>query len=747
MQESKTALSFIDINSISPIYCNPKKAWKELLQALENIYRNFTKSEIDPEEIKIILNIEEKNKNNVPDVSSIDYVIGVINRYLHDYKISNATAPFLEFKRTAAIYLFSIGSQEKALDLLKEILQVTAEVTTTSNPDISLTCIRDCVRLNQASIQFWLGDFEESRQLLEKVITYYESTSEELYLIKMANIVSVGFTYLAWIYTKSNEYEDAERGFLHSLQVLRLVKQYTKHGLQEDNFINTKTRKIFIYDQLINFYTFTSQIEQCHQPLMEILKIMDKKTFEYDLDVRPEHHVYYYITAVFYCLRQPTIDLTKSLHYMFNIMTIIYNNSESFDMIPKCFYEKIFYMIDLIHLNQNDYMYNKNRFYDSQNETAVKEETLYNKLYDYFDEIIAIYDEEKVFSLNVEGGTIVDNMITLEKFTHFVQREDFCEFNFIKIIKSKDDESLMQPFEQEFEINEIFMTKLITERMLFKFSNLITDLVECKNITTQICMEGLTGFLVIDNDELILYCIYRYMVRDGSHIVHPEVQINLEEDPEYNRADCKHETLRIISVKNLEFKFAPLYYRRITYKLNKDAKNFNFSIYLALVNVLYSKGLYYPCVTLLGLVIEEISTIKYELYNEANQGHQKTDCFLHLYEFLLFLQIYILILLKNYDRALYQLIKLKSSINDMNNLLHKILLGICLGHCMYYELAVYRLCEAYHFIEPLLSQYNSKDGGSLGKKRIAPESKFYFLINLSYFFSLFDGNQILFRIY
>jgi hypothetical protein len=150
---------------------------------------------------------------------------------------------------------------------------------------------------------------------------------------------------------------------------------------------------------------------------------------------------------------------------------------------------------------------------------------------------------------------------------------------------------------------------------------------------------------------------------------------------------------------------------------------------MALVNVLYSKKLYYPLVTLLGLMIEEIATIQIDFYQEA-PNHQKTECFLHLYEFLLFMQCYILIILKNYDRALYQLIRLQTPINKMNQFIHKILLGICMGHCLHYDLAVTTLCEAYYLIEELLSQYESskddfKKENEPQKKKVSPESIFY----------------------
>jgi hypothetical protein len=45
-----------------------------------------------------------------------------IKRYIEEYKIDDSNTLFLEFKRHAAIYLFAIGSQEKSLDILKDIL-------------------------------------------------------------------------------------------------------------------------------------------------------------------------------------------------------------------------------------------------------------------------------------------------------------------------------------------------------------------------------------------------------------------------------------------------------------------------------------------------------------------------------------------------------------------------------------------------------------------------------------------------
>jgi tetratricopeptide (TPR) repeat protein len=358
----KFKINLIDINSVTSFFGNPKKAWQELLQSINNIQRNFKKSQIDPKELKLVLIEDDKVKNNIPDVQTIKSLIDMIDRYIKEYKMPGSIFLFLEFKRHAAIYLFSIGSQDKAIDLLKEILTVTNETNskTKGNEDINIICIRDCVKLNLASINFWLEKFDESRAYLEDVILEYESRSEELYHIKMVNFISVAFTYLAWIFTKNGELEDAEKAFLHSLRVIKTVKKHSKESLKDDNFINTKTRKIFIYDQLINFYTYTEQIEHCQQPLHEILKLMDKKTFTYDIDISPVNHVYYYLTACLYCLSVGnTIDLSKTIQYLLNILIIIFRNSEHFESIPQRFYEVIFQFIEIYNINDGVYFHKK----------------------------------------------------------------------------------------------------------------------------------------------------------------------------------------------------------------------------------------------------------------------------------------------------------------------------------------------------------------------------------------------------
>lgn len=173
-------------------------------------------------------------------------------------------------------------------------------------------------------------------------------------------------------------------------------------------------------------------------------------------------------------------------------------------------------------------------------------------------------------------------------------------------------------------------------------------------------------------------------------------------------SERKLETLKVIKVKNLEHKFAPLYYKRITYKLIKDAKTFNFPIYFALINVLYANKLWQPCISLLSLFIDEISQIYIDLYDQQKDS-QKTRCFLHLYEFFVFIQVYLLITIGKFDRALYALTFIKEPSNEINTLLHKTFMGLSMTHCFYFDLSIYYFSEASHLVKPLVDAYETED--------------------------------------
>lgn len=109
-------------------------------------------------------------------------------------------------------------------------------------------------------------------------------------------------------------------------------------------------------------------------------------------------------------------------------------------------------------------------------------------------------------------------IVNLEKFEYFVKNHNFCKYNYISDILDKNTEINMRAnYSSEFLMDEIYLIKLTTEKMLGKFATILKDLVDCSDILHKIAMEGLNGFLIIENEELVLYTIYRYTVRDNNH--------------------------------------------------------------------------------------------------------------------------------------------------------------------------------------------------------------------------------------
>jgi hypothetical protein len=275
------------------------------------------------------------------------------------------------------------------------------------------------------------------------------------------------------------------------------------------------------------------QFENCHEPLNEILKIMDKPSFAYDLDITPVNHVYYYVTATLYTLisTDTYINFNKTLHYLFNIMKIVYNHMETFDMIPYSFYKIVIKIIEAIHLNKDDPCFLRNPQKSKKGEnrisnfevdsgTRLEINKIIDKVADYLNNIIMKFDNEKIFSLNINSvqSSIFDSLVSLEKFSKYIHDHSFAKFNYINDNQEKMSEyNLSREFSKEFKIKEIHVMKTISERMLYKFTNIIKDLVDCKKIGTKIVMDGFTGFLQIENEEIVLYSIYRFMTRDNNH--------------------------------------------------------------------------------------------------------------------------------------------------------------------------------------------------------------------------------------
>jgi len=118
-----------------------------------------------------------------------------------------------------------------------------------------------------------------------------------------------------------------------------------------------------------------------------------------------------------------------------------------------------------------------------------------------------------------------DNVVNLEKYKEYIKLESFASFNFMKVVRQRFDAKLMMEKPLEDELDEITLLKISCDRVLLKFVDIVKDLVDCKNILEKIIMEGLNGYLVIENDDLIFYSVYRFMARDGSHSLYQGMEL------------------------------------------------------------------------------------------------------------------------------------------------------------------------------------------------------------------------------
>ena len=106
---------------------------------------------------------------------------------------------------------------------------------------------------------------------------------------------------------------------------------------------------------------------------------------------------------------------------------------------------------------------------------------------------------------------------------------------------------------------------------------------------------------------------------------------------------------------------------------------------------------------------------------EKAKTSKKTMCYLHLFEFFLFMEVYLLIILNNFDRALFELMRISNPINEYNTLIYKILLGLCLAQCSYYDLGIYTLAEAAQMIKPLIDASRADEEIEKRKEMLRPE--------------------------
>lgn len=142
-----------------------------------------------------------------------------------------------------------------------------------------------------------------------------------------------------------------------------------------------------------------------------------------------------------------------------------------------------------------------------------------DRITEYLDQIISEYEFKKVISFN-NSDSIGDSSISLETFQNCLINSSFAEFNFMNDVQNRTKDVELSKEIQKDAIDEILLIKLNCDKILEKYVNIIKQLVDTKHIEDKIVMDGLNGFLVIENDDIVLYSIYRFFARDGESNVY-----------------------------------------------------------------------------------------------------------------------------------------------------------------------------------------------------------------------------------
>lgn len=686
-------INYIDISSIKTPFTNSVKAWKEVLESVRSIEKNFNNNKISPEEISEILELD-KNSKGIPDQSSIENIRISLHRVKNEYKISLSNSLFYEFDRVTAVYLFSIGLVEQSLDILNNVMNSLILIieTTKDNLDLTLICLRDCIKINIASIYFWTQRYEESKKLIDDILITYETSDDELYLIKMSNFVHVALCYLGWYYINKELYDDAEKAFYHSLNVLDTVKKFTIESGDPD-FIYTKDKKIFCYDQLINFYSLIGKYDLVKKPLKQILTIMDKSKFYYSIDINAINHINYYLCLILLNLKDESFNIQTILLYLSEVIKITDNNSIC-ERLSNNFFKIYFKIIEIFKLNEYRNIFELNASVKNYKKGKVESiKKILNDLCETIDEILAYFEFEGILTFDPNNQALSDTTVTIIKYLNVFEITD-KSFNAIELINEKYDKKIV-PVEKDktFILNEISFSEYAFDKCLYKYAIILNDLVDCNFIKNGLVLKNFTGFMHITDDELNYFLIEKISCKTTHYKLYKDTIINVSEvEKEKEKISKFDEIINLVKPKKIETKFAPLYYKRVRYKIGK-VKGYSFSFLMAVINLLYSLNLYYPMITILSNLINSWSYEMNEIYKNLNEDEisVETEGIILLYEFLIILCAEAMTKEKLFENAIKILNCVVEPFTEANSIAINLYKGICLNQLKYYDLSTYYL--------------------------------------------------------
>ena len=420
--------------------------------------------------------------------------------------------------------------------------------------------------------------------------------------------------------------------------------------------------------------------DSCYKFSKEILKIITKENFDFDEDTPKTLIIYYYLTSGLFSLlcnsdlNQEGIDLEISIYYIINAyLTTIIQNLQSTQKL-NCLLMKIVSMIiRIFKSNENNLVL---RFENNNLQQLVCNiEIIIKKI----KEILAIYDKTNSF--------INEEMIFFKNIEEFFEGLGIKTNFVLTNIERFSQDSMREPIKET--VNESFVLKFISDKYLNVLANLIVDEIDYKNyFDKKVTLESFNGFLIIDKDEITLYAVQSFFKMNESN----ENIIN------FNNKKLKKTSsdfiFNIFEIKSHNEYSS--FYTKTKFRIFKDEK-LDPIIIIIIIATLYKCKAYRAVIPLLIFLTNEFEK------NMTSLNERENKPYLLLYEFLIFVEIYLLFILEDFTLALIQLDKLKTQSCEFTNIYSKILLGVCISKHKFSDLSILYFDTIINKITPNIS--------------------------------------------
>lgn len=698
----------------SSLCFNTKFIWKEVETSIHKVVSYLKDNKIGQELSEVVYATQNHIHNQVHEFTNsekLNMIMLILDKALKENKSEELNTFFIEFYRLSALFLFSVDERNRAIELVEKLVNKINHSFKNKEEmeiDINLLIERDKLLLNKAQMLFWEECYEESLQIIYSKIAYFQKeTTDEIYCLKMMNFIISVLNYQGWIYAMKLELEEAEKSFLLANQMIKDGKKLLQDNIQAPDYRELYKRKVKTFHQYLAFINTNTLVmkdkidkrdrvtmhylETSHRLVLEIIKVMTKDTFEFDEDIHRSHLILYYMQAALLSLSVSykiedensqddqdsgeKIDLERTLMFLTNANV----DNSSQDMNSKIKFRQILinciFKIVKVVLSHGKIV---NKFEISSHIDFV-EGKLRELILNFDESVTTSGSKDANFTLAIKNTEIYINSNAIKNFALFnVNRFTFDKMN--------------SPVRSE--INEIFVTEYICNKILYVLAKIMQDSNEViKNFDQNlIVLESMTGYLMLNIDSMIL------LTKNSLYAEYKSLK------SEENISEFHEQYLNSKILSDLKLERSDTFYH-FYHKHHFDVrKESHLDIYnqLLSLNCFYSLELYKPCISILNFLLKEFEKMKG--YFSGNNENKQTQGYLDLYIFLVFFIVKIYMKLADYFMALKYLLEICEYKYDFPHFIFNILFGVCLTKLKYSDLGAVYLDLAWKHIQLSLEE-------------------------------------------